>query len=146
MQAFQAFLSTAIQGVWSVVLNILPVHKWVRVAGNVLRQQSLALILLVIVFLIVLAGDWGFSQDHRFILAILVLALILVVLLIVGLLAATSADSLYSPYERSLARGNRYGTKAAPTSKRVLELTEATTHHPGLPAPSAETDNPQLGP
>jgi hypothetical protein len=81
--------------------------------GNVLKYFGFAFIILAILLGALIVDDWGFSENHRFILALVMIFLVALALLIVMILATKSGDVLYSPYERSLNRGRNYARLSA---------------------------------
>ncbi len=93
--------------VWDKILGIVPIEGWVRAVRNVLRQITLAFILIWVLILSLILNDWGFSPSVRLGLIGGLLILLFLVVLVVVILAIGHGERLYSPYERSLQRGRQ---------------------------------------
>lgn len=106
-----------LEKVWDFIHNIIPVERWVRVIGNALKWLSLAFILLFALVMLLVMKGWGFTPEQRMSLIHWILILMGVVLVLGILLALLPGGLLYSPYERSLRHGKRYGTEAKPLSR-----------------------------
>ena len=122
---------------WEKVLDVLtnsvPVDRWVRAIGNVLKFLSLTFVLLFALMLALIAKDWGFGPGQRVGLIAGVMGLMLLVLLLGILLALLPGGLLYSPYEQSLNRGHKFGTKQRPLTRKELAKGQSETETPGLP-------------
>lgn len=119
------------------VQNILPVDRWVQSVGNVLKYLALTLVILAILFGAVLLSDWGLSSTQRFVLAILILILLGISGGTVVILARSSGDALFSPYERSLSRGRYYGSKDKTRTRYEVMAEPAAPVPPELSPPSS---------
>lgn len=137
MPTIPSILMTVGQGILDFVQSLVPVDKWLQALSNVLRYLGLSFILLILLFLAVFfGGSRGLSADQRFLLLVIILSLIGIGLLIVLALAARSGDLLLSPRERSLGRGQRYGTKAKPRPRKEAMELPSDPDRPGLPSPA----------
>jgi hypothetical protein len=123
-------------------LGIIPIERWVRTIGNVLKWLSLAFILLFILALLLILRDCGFTAEQRINLIIWIFILMGVVLLFGIILALLPGGLLYSPYEQSLRRGKRYGTEKTPISKR--KSAELPVEHPISKLPPKNQDIKRL--
>ena len=81
---------------------------------------SLFFILLFLLVLVLVIKPSGFTSDQRLVLIIAVLVLIALVLIFGVVLAMQRGGLLYSPYERSLARGTSYGNSERPRTKAAV--------------------------
>ena len=126
-----AFLSD----IWDKLMGIVPVERWLRQVGNVLRQLTLSFVLIWVLLLALTLNDWEFSEAARLVLIAALLLLLLLVILIVVILAVGQGERLYSPYERSLRRGRRFGTETRPRRKVEADRLPAQGGDPKLPPP-----------
>ena len=93
--------------------------KLVRVIDNLLRAQVTVMLGFIVVIIIVLVHDWGFSPLQR--LSIIFTLIVLIVLIvIVQIYLVTRGDWLFSPYERSLGRGRHYGTQSQAKKRSTI--------------------------
>lgn len=116
--------------IWDFITGIVPVDRWIRVVGNVLKWLSLAFILLFILAMIILMRSWGFTSGQRMIIACCIFGLMCLVLILGIILALQPGGLLYSPYEQSLRRGKRYGTEGKPIpKKKVKDLPDQVPPH-----------------
>ena len=122
------------------LIDFIPVERWVQSVSNVIRYLGLAFILLFLLVLAVLLDDWGLSSTQRFSLIILLLVLMLAALVIALMLAAKGGDLLYSPYDRSLRQGRRFGTEASPLRKTEAEKLPSEPMKPMLPPPKSKEE------
>jgi len=120
------------------LLDFIPVQRWVRAIRNVLTALSEAFILIWILLAALIVNDWGFSAGQRLSL-IGVLLVFQLLLIAVVVILAMQGEALFSPYERSLRRGRRYGTERRPRRKAEVEALPPETERPGLPPPETET-------
>ena len=121
--------------IWERLENFVPVERWIQAVNNVLRYLSLAFVLLFVLILLLIVGDWGFTPVQRILLICVLLLLLFIALLIAMFLAIRGGDLLYSPYERSLRRGRNYGTADSPITKQELEKSPPPMENPLLQLP-----------
>ncbi|MBI4216278.1 MAG: hypothetical protein HY687_02635 [Chloroflexi bacterium] len=126
---------TLLEKVWDFLTNIVPVERWVLAIANVLRFLSIAFILLFLVVIALLLREWGFTAEQRLILILVVLGLLALVLVFGVILAMLPGGALYSPYERSLGRGEHYGNDSRPRRRKEAQILPGQTQLPGLPEP-----------
>lgn len=133
-----------LQTLWNIVQNLLPVPLWLQAVGNVLKYLSLSFIILAILFGAILVNDWGLTAEQRFQLNIGILFLFAATLLIATILAMRSGDPLFSPEERSLRSGRRFGTETRPRRRSELPQLDLSASNPALPPPSVGQERPRL--
>ena len=124
--------------------SVVPLERWVSAVSNLLKLLVLmaAFVFLTIVGIIVQA--WGFTSTERFWLLVIFAGVWLAIIIVCVILALRSADAFYTPYERSLAKGMRFGTRKRPLTRQEVEALPSLTEVPGLPSPTGPTPLPLL--
>ena len=126
------------------VLDFVPINKWVQAMKNVLQALgAFAAFVFILIFLLVV-NDWGFSQTARIGLISAFLFVLVLTMVIVVILATRPGDPLFSPYERSLNRGRKFGTKQRPLTKADVDSQAKHTSEMGLPSPPTPQERKQL--
>ena len=119
-------------GLLQSLQNIIPIDRWLQAVGNLLRGLNLAFILFFIALLALILNDLGFAPRERLALISLFVAIDGVIILIEVALAVRG-DWLYSPKERSLQRGQQYGTERLPRKRRKALRLPKEAQGPALP-------------
>lgn len=113
---------------------------------GVLGQISLAFLAVSALMFPLIVNPCGFTQMQRIGLLVGFMLLMFLVLLVCTLLALLPGGALYSPYERSLSRGKRYGSELKPLTRRDAEALPRRPETPGVPAPGEANDQLTLPP
>ena len=125
-----------LETIWNFITDIVPVERWVRSIGNVLKFLGLAFVLVFLLIAGLVFRSWGFSPEQRIDLIHWFLGLMFLVLIVAVVLAMLPGGLLYNPYERSLNRGRRYGTQRNPRMRAEVEAEPRRTNDPALPSPT----------
>jgi hypothetical protein len=122
-----------LEKLWELITGIVPIERWIRAIGNVLKWLSLAFILLFGLIALLITKDWGFTSDQRMNLIHWILIIMIGVLIFGIILALMPGGILYSPYEQSLRRGKNYGNQSKPISKGTAKTLPDQIPVPKLP-------------
>lgn len=128
---------------WDKFLDILPLDRWVKAIGNVLKGISFAFVLLWILVFALIVNEWGFTAEQRIWLIIGLLIIMFLLVIILVLLAMHQRDPLYNPQERSLGRGKIFGTEKRPRTKREAVNLPPQPQREGLPPPPESEERPE---
>lgn len=121
--------------IWDALTSAVPLDRWIRAIENVLKFLGTAFVLVAILMLPLIVAPCGFTPSQRVGLIVGFMVLMVFVLIVCALLALLPGGALYSPYERSLRRGRRYGTRLKPLTKKEVEALLEEAKMAGLPSP-----------
>lgn len=124
--------------------NILPVHKWVGAATNLVRLTALYFVVVGIIFLGLVFGAGNATPGRRFTLELVCLGFLPFGLVVIALLALWRGVLVYGAYEASLERGEKYGSESKRAPRRDVMSEPAQAEEAGVPppGPSEESTRP----
>ena len=130
---------------WEAFMEVAPFARSVEVVTNALRWFALAILLVTAMLGLLIIDAWGFSEGAR----LSIIGALLVILVGEGVavvsLARHPKNLLYSPYERSLRQGRRFGNEVQPMTRAEIDDLTKTTGDPQLsPPPDPPSDTKQL--